>query len=121
MRGLAARVAAMIRVDAVWLAVTPIDMRAGTDTALARVVAVFGAARPHHAYLFTNRRVNRIKILVHDGVGIWLCARRLYQGRSVWERSTTSIRISLTRAQLDALVIGLPWQRVGAESVIALV
>ena len=27
----------MIRVDAVWLAVAPIDMRAGTDTALARV------------------------------------------------------------------------------------
>ncbi len=111
----------MIRVDAVWLAVTPIDMRAGTDTALARVVAVFGAARPHHAYLFTNRRGNRIKVLVHDGVGIWLCARRLFQGRFVWDKSVDSIRISLTHAQLDALVIGLPWQRVGAESVIALV
>ncbi|RFP98403.1 IS66 family insertion sequence hypothetical protein [Pseudomonas aeruginosa] len=32
------------------------DMRAGTDTALARVVAVFGAAKPHCAYLFANRR-----------------------------------------------------------------
>jgi len=39
----------------------------------------------------------------------------------VWEKGASSIRISLTRAQLDALVIGLPWQRVGAESVIALV
>lgn len=27
----------MIRIDAVWLAVTPMDMRAGTDTALADV------------------------------------------------------------------------------------
>ena len=36
MRGLAARVAALIRVDAVWLATEPIDMRAGTETALAR-------------------------------------------------------------------------------------
>jgi transposase len=114
-------VAAVIRIDAVWLAVAPIDMRAGTDAALARVVAVFGAARPHHAYLFTNKRANRVKVLVHDGVGIWLCARRLYQGRFVWDKSEASIRISLTRAQLDALVIGLPWQRVGAESVIALV
>ncbi|KAA6197344.1 IS66 family insertion sequence element accessory protein TnpB [Pseudomonas carnis] len=26
------------------------DMRAGTDTARARVVAVFGAAKPHCAY-----------------------------------------------------------------------
>lgn len=44
----------MIRVDAVWLAVEPLDMRAGTEAALRRVVAVFGAARPHHAYLFAN-------------------------------------------------------------------
>jgi len=31
---------------AVWLCTQPIDMRAGTDGALARVVQVFGAARP---------------------------------------------------------------------------
>ncbi|WP_394474976.1 hypothetical protein [Ralstonia mannitolilytica] len=41
---------ALIRVDAIWLAVEPLDMRAGTETILARVVKVFGAARPHHAY-----------------------------------------------------------------------
>ena len=70
MRSLAARVAALIRVDAVWLATEPIDMRAGTETALARVVKVFGAAHPHHAYLFANRRANRMKVLVHDGIGI---------------------------------------------------
>jgi transposase len=114
-------VAAVIRVDSVWLAVAPIDMRTGTDTALARVVAVFGSARPHNAYVFTNKRTNRIKVLVHDGIGIWLCARRLHQGRFVWPRDETSIRMTLTRSQLDALVIGLPWQRIGAESVIALV
>ncbi len=38
----------MIRVEAVWLACEPLDMRAGTDSALARVVKVFGEARPHH-------------------------------------------------------------------------
>src|SRR5439155_24677648 len=59
-------------------------MRAGTETALARVVRVFGEARVHHAYLFANRRSNRIKVLVHDGIGIWLCARRLHQGRFIW-------------------------------------
>ncbi|WP_285534033.1 hypothetical protein [Stutzerimonas stutzeri] len=41
-------------------------MRAGTETALARVVAVFGAAKPHCAYLFANRRANRMKVLVHE-------------------------------------------------------
>lgn len=56
----------MIRIDSIWLATEPMDMRAGTDTALARVVAVFGAAQPHCAYLFTNRRANRMKVLVHD-------------------------------------------------------
>jgi transposase len=111
----------MIRVDAVWLAVAPIDMRAGTDTALARVVAVFGCAQAHHAYVFTNRRANRIKVLVHDGLGIWLCARRLHQGRFVWPKDQSSMRMTLTHTQFDALVIGLPWARIGADSVIALV
>ena len=61
-------------------------MRAGTETALARVVSVFGAARPHHAYLFANRRANRMKVLVHDGIGVWLAARRLNSGKFVWPR-----------------------------------
>lgn len=43
---MAARVVALIRVDVIWLAVEPLDMRAGTETILARVVKVFGAARP---------------------------------------------------------------------------
>ncbi|WP_145254358.1 IS66 family insertion sequence element accessory protein TnpB [Pseudomonas sp. DE0157] len=46
----------MIRIDAIWLASEPMDMRAGTETALAQVIAVFGAAKPHCAYLFANRR-----------------------------------------------------------------
>ena len=101
----------MIRIDAVWLAVEPLDMRAGTDTALARVIRVFGEARAHHAYLFANKRENRIKVLVHDGFGLWLCARRLHRGGFVWTRTDGSSSVSLTREQLNALVIGLPWQR----------
>ncbi len=78
---LAARVARVIRVDAVWLSVAPLDMRAGMDTLLAQVVQVFGEARPHHAYLFASRRGTRLEVLVHDGQGIWLACRRLNQGR----------------------------------------
>ena len=59
----------MIRIDAVWLAVEPLDMRAGTETALARVIRVFGEARAHHAYLFANRRANRMKVLVPTASG----------------------------------------------------
>ena len=109
----------MIRIDAVWLAVAPLDMRAGTESALARVVHVFGAARPHHAYLFANRRANRMKVLVHDGIGVWLAARRLNQGKFVWPRDAGST-LTLTHAQLDALVLGLPWQRIGEAGVITI-
>ena len=106
----------MIRVDAVWLACQPLDMRAGTESALARVVNVFGQARPHHAYLFANRRANRMKVLVHDGIGVWLAARRLNSGKFVWPKDGNTLAI--TRAQLDALVLGLPWQLVGEAGVI---
>lgn len=36
----------MIRTDSISLATEPMDLRAGTETALARVIAVFGAAKP---------------------------------------------------------------------------
>lgn len=79
-----------IRVDAIWLAAEPFDMRAGTESALSRVVTVFGAAHLHHAYLFANRRANQIKVLVHDGVGIWLAAWRLHAGMSMPPRSASA-------------------------------
>ena len=110
----------MIRVDAIWLATEPMDMRAGTETALARVVAVFGAAKPHCAYLFANRRANRMKVLMHDGVGIWLAARRLNQGKFHWPGIHRGTEVELDPEQLQALVLGLPWQRVGAGGAITL-
>ncbi|NYT60674.1 IS66 family insertion sequence element accessory protein TnpB [Alcaligenaceae bacterium] len=109
----------MIRIDQIWLAVEPMDMRAGTETALARVVKVFGAAQPHHAYLFANRRANRLKVLVHDGMGVWLAARRLHQGGFTWPRLGTADQ-KLSAEQLQALVIGLPWHRIGPAGVIDL-
>lgn len=109
MRRLVAGVAAVIRVDSVWLATQPLDLRAGTDTVLARIVQVFGEARPHHAYLFANARANRMKRLVHDGIGIWLAARRLHQGRFRWPAGEATA--TLSRGQFDALVLGLPWER----------
>ena len=156
----------MIRVDSVWLAIEPLDMRSGTEAALARVVRVFGAAHPHHAYLFANRRSNRMKVLVHDGIGVWLAvnpidmrtgvdrllasvvqvfgaaqahhgylfanarfsrirllmhdgfgvwcaARRLNKGSFEWPRNLAAdaAPLALSKDQFDALVLGLPWQR----------
>jgi transposase len=110
----------VIRIDAVWLAVEPIDMRAGADGLLARVVQVFGAAKSHHGYLFANARGTRIKLLVHDGFGVWCAARRLNQGRFIWPRqgAGTAAPATLTQQQFDALVLGLPWQRLEQMAVI---
>ena len=103
----------MIRIDAVWLAVEPTDMRAGADRLLASVVHVFGAAQAHHGYLFANARSTRIKLLVHDGFGVWCAARRLNQGGFEWPRGAAAgpAPITLTTDQFNALVLGLPWQR----------
>ena len=103
----------MIRIDTLWLAVEPMDMRAGAERLLASVVNVFGSAQAHHGYLFANARSTRIKLLVHDGFGVWCAARRLNAGRFDWPRelSVGSTPMTLTQQQFDALVLGLPWQR----------
>jgi transposase len=108
----------LIRIDAMWLAVEPVDMRAGADRLLARVVQVFGAARAHHGYLFANARGTRMKLVVHDGFGVWCATRRLNEGHFIWPAPNTSALPALTREQFQALVVGLPWQRMQQLQVI---
>ena len=110
----------MIRIDALWLAVEPQDMRCGAERLLARVVQVFGSAQAHHGYVFANARATRLKLLVHDGFGVWCAARRLNAGRFVWPREASAgvAPMTLTQPQFDALVVGLPWQRLEAMRVI---
>ncbi|WP_411969951.1 IS66 family insertion sequence element accessory protein TnpB [Paucibacter sp. DJ2R-2] len=43
-----------------------------------------------------------MKVLVHDGVGIWLAARRLHRGKFIWPHHV-KVTLSLSRVQLDAL------------------
>jgi transposase len=92
-----------------------VGLRAGTDTALARVVKVFGAVRPHHAYLFANKRATRMKVLVYDGLGIWLAVRRLNKGRFVWTDGQTAMTLPLNRDQLQAIVSGPALEDPGAR------
>ncbi|MFZ6045780.1 IS66 family insertion sequence element accessory protein TnpB [Pseudomonas sp. CR3202] len=63
---------------------------------------------------YRSTATNRIKVLVHDGVGIWLAARRLHQGRFIWPGLRHGTDMELDAEQLQALVLGLPWQRVGS-------
>lgn len=75
MRGPVARAVAVIRIDAIWMSTEPLDMRAGFDKALARVVQVFGAAHPHHAYLFANARSNMLHAVAQS---IRSCSKRTF-------------------------------------------
>ena len=113
----------MIRIDAMWLAAEPVDMRAGAERLMSCVVQITGAAHAHHGYLFANARATRIKLLVHDGFGVWCATRRLHTGRFVWQvRSPAQVpaaaTLQLTTQQFEALTVGLPWQRLGDFSVI---
>ena len=105
----------MIRVDALWLALGVSDLRGGIDALLAQVVRGFaGEAQPHQAYVFANRRADRLKVLVYDGVGMWLCTRRLQAGGFAWPGDAAG-SMTLTAAQFDWLVAGLPWQRLSTS------
>jgi transposase len=111
----------MIRIDAVWLALGTSDLRAGMDSLLGRVVAQFAAgAAKHTAYVFANKGAARLKILVYDGAGLWLCSRRLQSGRFVWPSQTPSARPDgdqtqhISQEQLNWLIAGAPWQHVAA-------
>lgn len=109
----------MMHVDAWFLASAPLDMRAGMDSLLARVVAVFGSAQPHTAYAFANTRASRMKVLIHDGFGLWLCTRRLHQGSLHWPNGEQP-HISLSAQQWQALTVGLPWRKLGSGMGISL-
>ncbi len=111
----------MIRIDALWLCTAPLDMRCGAERLLAHVVTTLGAARAHHGYLFCNARSSRVKLLVHDGFGVWCAARRLNAGGFVWmaKSGAAPAAVQLTRQQFDALVLGLPWQRLPEMDVIS--
>lgn len=105
----------MIRVDQVWLALGVSDLRGGIDVLLAQVVRGFAAgAQAHHAYVFANRRADRLKVLVYDGAGMWLCTRRLQAGSFAWPGEAGG-SMTLTSDQFDWLVAGLPWQRLSTS------
>lgn len=104
----------MMRIDAWFLATQPVDMRCGMDSLLGRVVAVFGAAQAHTAYAFANLRANRMKVLIHDGFGLWLCTRRLHESSLHWPNGEQP-HISLNAQQWQALTVGLPWRKLGSQ------
>lgn len=96
-----------------WLVVTPVDMRRGIDGLSASVQQLLGQTPcAGSAFLLRNRVGNRLKLLVWDGQGVWLCQRRLHQGRFVWPKAGAAV-FSLTVAQWRWLIAGVDWQKLG--------
>ena len=64
------------------VAVEPADFRKGID-GLARLCRSELSSDPFEGtlFLFCNRRRTAIKALVYDGMGFWLCHKRLSSGR----------------------------------------
>jgi transposase len=98
----------------VWLVVEAIDMRAGIDGLSQRIQSTLGRSPcDGSAYAFRNRRQNRLKLLIWDGTGVWLCQRRLHRGHFIWPSVDTPV-CTLTAAQWQWLVTGVDWQRLEA-------
>ncbi|WP_434084615.1 IS66 family insertion sequence element accessory protein TnpB [Pseudomonas aeruginosa] len=51
---------------------------------------------------------------------MWLAARRLNRGRFAWSGNWQGQQLELSPEQLQALVVGLPWQRLGPNAEIRL-
>lgn len=102
----------MIRAEQILIMVEPVDMRLGIDGLTMLVQRTLqGSACDGRMYLFRNRSGNRLKALCWDGNGVWLCHRRLHQGRFHWPSAGERV-FSLSQAQFDGLVMGLEWQRI---------
>lgn len=85
--------------DRIWLAVETVDMRSGIDGLSASIQASLGRTPcDGTAYAFTNRRRNRLKLLVWDSTGVWLSQRRLHRGVFTWHSASDPV-FTLSAAQ----------------------
>lgn len=95
----------------IFLAPGATDMRRGFD-GLAELVRHNMGDDPlsGHFFIFTNKRRNRLKILVWDTSGLWVLSKRLEEGTFRWpspEPGQSKIRIGAE--ELALLLGGLDW------------
>lgn len=61
-----------------------------------------------HLFLFSNRTRTRLKALLWDGSGLWVCAKRLEKGRFRWPAPNEKQgSVTLRSEELAMLVNGL--------------
>ncbi len=87
------------------VAVEPVDFRKGID-GLARVCREKMKEDPFSGYvfIFRNKKLQALKILMYDGQGYWLAQKRLSQGRyKCWPVSENQI-VKLSVAEIQLLI-----------------
>jgi transposase len=91
----------------VYVATGATDMRLAFDGLYALVVGKLQQdPQSGHLFLFANSRRDRMKILFFDGSSLWVCARRMEQGRLHWPCSDEG-RVQLTREEFSLLIGGI--------------
>lgn len=77
---------------------------------------LYGLVRDHlqcaplsgHVFLFCNAARNRLKLLVWDGSGLWICAKKLSRGRFRWpEPRVGEVKVILSHEELAMLLGGI--------------
>ena len=120
----------MIQINQIWLSTTAMDMRSGSNKLLAFILEKHHGIKPHCAYLFYNKTGTRLKILIHDGLGIWLCTRTMDDGRfhGLGERlmrhqtePNQQTGLTISHEQFHALISGLPWHNLDKEMLTPLI
>jgi transposase len=100
----------------IFLARAATDMRRGVDTLAALVQNQIGRD-PYQGevFVFVSRDRRRVKVLVWDLSGFWLCAKRLESGTFALPRSsliaTSGASIALSAAQVQMLLEGIDVHR----------
>ena len=81
----------------IFLAIEPVDFRKGMDGLAAN-------PRSGAIYVFRNRAGTALKLLFDDGQGLWLCAKRLSQGRFTYWPSAPGAYTCLAARELAILL-----------------
>ena len=93
----------------IYLAVGATDMRKSFE-------GLYGLVRDRllcsplsgHVFLFCNAQRNRLKLMVWDGSGLWVCAKRLEKGRYSWPQAGDAQgKVVLSHEELALLLSGI--------------
>ena len=98
----------------IYVAVEAVDMRKGFEGLYGLVRDQLGAdPLSGHLFLFTNKTRTRLKALVWDGSGLWVCGKRLEKGRFRWPcASADQQSVVLSHEELSLLLNGMDLERV---------